>query len=117
MPDMMPGMETAILSVLGVLGLAFAAFCVWLGVRIADRRERWAKRTAVALAFAVLVLYPLSMGPVAWVYSALDWPDWMWTGIRVTYQPIIRAEQRGPDWIGETMVSYRSWWIRAMPRP
>jgi hypothetical protein len=29
--------------VLPALGIAFAAFCVWLGVRVYNRRERWAK--------------------------------------------------------------------------
>ena len=40
--------------VLPALGVAFAAFCVWLGVRIVNRRERWAIRTAVAT-FAVFL--------------------------------------------------------------
>jgi len=29
-----------------IIGIAFAAFCVWLAVRIVNRRERWAKRIA-----------------------------------------------------------------------
>jgi hypothetical protein len=29
---------------LAVLGVAFAAFAVWLVERIVNRRERWAKR-------------------------------------------------------------------------
>jgi hypothetical protein len=51
------------------LGVAFAALCVWLGVRIFNRRERWAKWTAVAL--AAVVAYPLSIGPVCWASSRL----------------------------------------------
>jgi hypothetical protein len=51
--------------VLPALGVGFAAFCVWLGVRIFNRRERWAKWTAVALA-GLLVFYPMSIGPVCW---------------------------------------------------
>jgi len=47
--------------VVPVLGVASAAFCVWLAVRIYNRRERWAKWTAVGL--AVVVAYPLSFGP------------------------------------------------------
>jgi hypothetical protein len=31
------------------LGVAFVAFSIWLAVRIINRRERWAKRTAVVL--------------------------------------------------------------------
>jgi hypothetical protein len=40
---------------LAVIGVAFAAFCVWLTVRIVNRHERWAKR----LAFLVAVSYPI----------------------------------------------------------
>jgi hypothetical protein len=34
---------------LPTLAAIFAAFCVWLGVRIFNRRERWAKWTLAAL--------------------------------------------------------------------
>jgi hypothetical protein len=33
--------------VLPTLAIAFAAFCVWPGVRVYNRRESWAKWTAV----------------------------------------------------------------------
>ena len=59
--------KTIVFSVLGVLAAAFAAFCVWLTVRIVNRRERWAKRLAVVLAVATVVGYPLSIGPVAFL--------------------------------------------------
>jgi hypothetical protein len=35
--------------VLPALAIAFAAFCVWLAVRVYNRRERWAKWTALGL--------------------------------------------------------------------
>jgi hypothetical protein len=53
------------------LGLGFAAFCVWLAVRIVNRQERWAKRTALGL-FVVLVGYPLSIGPACWLSSRVE---------------------------------------------
>jgi hypothetical protein len=40
---------------LPALGVAFAAFCVWLAVRIINRRERWAMWTLATL--AVLSVY------------------------------------------------------------
>jgi hypothetical protein len=40
---------------IAVLAFAFAAFCVWLTVRIVNRRERWAKWTAAGLTVALLV--------------------------------------------------------------
>lgn len=46
---------------LPTLGVGLASFCVWLGVRIVNRRERWARRTAVLI--VVLAMYPLSFGP------------------------------------------------------
>ena len=52
----MRGMTEAILAALGV---AFAAFCVWLTVRIINRRERWAKWT-LAVMLSLSVLYVLS---------------------------------------------------------
>ena len=42
------------------LAAAFAAFCLWLTVRIVNKRERWAKWTAVMT--ALLVLYIASFG-------------------------------------------------------
>ena len=53
---------------LPTLAVAFAAFCVWLTVRIIYRRERWAKWTAVAVVI-VFVIYPLSTGPAVWFDS------------------------------------------------
>lgn len=57
---MIAGMSEAIFAVLGVTS---TAFCIWLTVRIVNRRERWAKRTAVAI--VVLAIYPLSFGPAS----------------------------------------------------
>jgi hypothetical protein len=55
--------------VLPALAVAFAAFCVWLAVRIYNRRERWAKWTAVGLVLAVVIIYPLSIGPACWIVA------------------------------------------------
>jgi len=41
---------------LPALIVGFAACCLWLGVRIVNRRERWAKWTAVAM--ALVLCYP-----------------------------------------------------------
>jgi len=47
------------------LGVAFAAFCVWLTVRIVNRRERWAKWTLGAVV-GLPLLYVASFGPACW---------------------------------------------------
>ncbi len=52
-------------TVFSAIVAALAAFCVWLGVRIVNRREKWAKRTAVVL--ALVLVYPMSMGPILWL--------------------------------------------------
>jgi cytochrome bd-type quinol oxidase subunit 2 len=55
--------------VLPIVGVAYAAICVWLTVRIVNRREKWAKQTAAVVAF-VPILYVLSFGPVCWATAA-----------------------------------------------
>ena len=47
--------------------VAFVAFCVWLTVRIVNRRELWAKWTA-AIVLGLPVLYIVSLGPANWLY-------------------------------------------------
>ena len=56
--------------VLPALGVAFGAFCVWLTVRIVNRRERWAKWTLAGLILGLPVLYVGSFGPVCWAMTA-----------------------------------------------
>jgi hypothetical protein len=51
---------------LAIFGVAFAAFCVWLGVRVYNRRERWAKWVLAVTIFSMPVLYVLSFGPACW---------------------------------------------------
>jgi len=60
--------------VVSIIGIAFAAFCVWLTVRIANRRERWAKWVAVA-AVTLPLLYFLSFGPVCWMIAPSEFRD------------------------------------------
>jgi hypothetical protein len=67
------------------LVVAFAAFCVWLAVRIVNRQERWAKRTALGL-FVVLVGYPLSIGPACWFSSRVGCGA---TIVTVIYRPLL----------------------------
>jgi hypothetical protein len=54
--------------VLTALAVAFAAFCIWLVVRIINRRERWAKWTLGAT-LSLPLLYVLSFGPVCWWFT------------------------------------------------
>jgi hypothetical protein len=94
--------------VVSMLGVAFAAFCVWLSIRITNRRERWARRTALALAL-LLVAYPLSIGPVAYVTVKLDQPRWRPIAWKTIYAPIRLAPR--PRWLTEAIVDYQGWWM------
>jgi hypothetical protein len=64
MPDM-----TILLPTLAV---AYAAFCIWLTVRIVNRRERSVKWTLVARVVGPPVLYVLSFGPACWLAAQIE---------------------------------------------
>jgi hypothetical protein len=55
-----------IIPIISAFGVAIPAFCVWLTVRIVNRRERWAKWTAAAVFGLLPVLYVGSFGPACW---------------------------------------------------
>jgi hypothetical protein len=59
---------------LAIFGVAFAAFCVWLTVRIVNRQERWAT-WMLAAAIALPLLYLLSFGPVCWMTAPIEFRD------------------------------------------
>jgi hypothetical protein len=68
------------------LSIAFTAFCVWLAVRIVNRRERWAKRMLAAIV-ATPVLYVVSFGPACWISSRLDLGASLVTAV---YGPVVK---------------------------
>jgi hypothetical protein len=83
-------------------GVAFAAFCVWLTVRIVNRRERWAKRM-LAIAVCFPVLYALSFGPACWLFSR----RWMSIeAIEFAYSPILWTHAHGPTFIAKVVGWY-----------
>jgi hypothetical protein len=86
-----------------VFAITFAAFCVWLGVRIVNRRERWAKWTAGVIG------YPLSIGPVVWLLYRKMLPEWAPHVVGVLYYPlqiIFCSTARG----GEIYACYVTLW-------
>jgi hypothetical protein len=71
--------------VVPAVGVVFAAVCIWLGVRIVNRRERWAK-WMLAGVVGLPMLYVLSFGPACWIASRI------WVGFAlVPYRPIAWA--------------------------
>ena len=53
--------------ILPALAVAFAAVCVWLGVRVYNRRERWAKWTLAVVTIGLPAVYLASFGPACWL--------------------------------------------------
>jgi|SRR5579872_5873072 len=88
--------------IIPALGVAFAALCVWLTVRIVNRRERWAKRTLV-VAVLLPVLYILSFGPVCWISSRIQPSGEI---VSMVYSPIIPAMLQGPIAIQSVLTHY-----------
>ena len=84
-----------------IFGIAFAAFCVWLTVRIVNRRERWAK-WMLAGVVALPILYVASFGPVCWITSRANVEC---HALGVCYQPLASAMWRIESW-GATLDAY-----------
>ena len=82
---------------LPIFGVAFASTCVWLTVRVINRRERWAKWTAVVVIIATA--YPLSFGPAFWSCSdnrGRVRQDWVGSVFLYAYRPIIYLYRQVP---------------------
>jgi hypothetical protein len=81
---------------LSALAVTFAAFCVWLTLRVVNRRERWAK-WMLAIALALPVLYVVSFGPAFWIYGSIcstassdgECSRLIGRGLYATYRPLI----------------------------
>ena len=80
-------------SIIAALAIAFAAFCVWLTVRIVNRRERWAK-WMLAASLALAAAYPLSIGPLQWLDQRSPLPGWADKPIEIIYAPLSWTTQR-----------------------
>jgi len=93
--------------ILPALAVAFAAFCVWLGVRIFNRRERWAKWTLAAVV-GLPLLYVASFGPACWWFSPRVGLTGDCVDVPAVYLPIgriyIEADHGG--WISRTIRWY-----------
>lgn len=93
--------------ILPALAVAFAAVCVWLTVRIVNRRERWAKWTLAAV-LSLPVLYVASFGPACWISSKMldieDDSDIEAKTVSVLYRPLLRLALRGN--FSDALISY-----------
>jgi hypothetical protein len=98
---------------LTLFGLAVAAFCVWLTVRIVNRRERWAKWTLVGLV-VVLVGYPLSIGPLVYLVAenSDSIPEWGNSILEWYLLPQELVKRHGPAWLQRLIENYEMFWDR-----
>ena len=94
---------------LSIFSVALAALCVWLTVRIVNRRERWAKWT-LATVIVMPVLYVLSIGPAAWLAIKIENPKlmqgWFWA-------PLETVVVHAPEQLVTAYNEYLFWWIEA----
>jgi hypothetical protein len=79
---------------IAIVAVAFAAICVWLGVRIYNRRERWAKRT-LALLVGLPLLYVASFGPAIRAYHRNPTHE-SYAMVVKWYRPFLIAVGRSP---------------------
>jgi hypothetical protein len=84
--------------VLPALAVAFAAFCIWLGVRIYNRRERWAKWTFFTATVLLPIVYVASLGPAARIVARNDPDAWAFHPLfDAIYWPIARCATAAGD--------------------
>jgi hypothetical protein len=76
---------------LSIFGIAFAALCVLLTVRIVNRGERWAKWALAVTIVGVPLLYVASLLPACWICSRLNS-----VALPEFYYPIGGAARRFP---------------------
>ncbi len=87
-----------------IVGVVFGGFCVWLGVRIVNRRERWAKWMLAAVV-AVPAVYIASFGPACWITSRTSRGT---SAIGIIYKPITQALSPNDDTVISRLINWYS---------
>lgn len=72
----------------------------------------WILTTVVA----VLILYPLSLGPAIWLQASGHWPASMFWADHV-YDPLRWVIYHSPQQIQDAWVSYLTWWASQANMP
>jgi len=93
------------------LGVIIAAVCLWLGVRIFNRRERWAKWTLAAIVCPP-ALYLLGFGPACWwFYEIRPTPDKTLSCLTIRrppkfYRPLGQVLIKMPGFVADGVACY-----------
>ncbi|MBS0263664.1 MAG: hypothetical protein JSS02_17105 [Planctomycetes bacterium] len=96
------------MTILLVIPVAFVAFCVWLTVRIINRRERWAKWAAAVL--GIPMSYALSFGCISWLWWRGFIPRSADPVLNRFFSPFIWAMTSGPKWLADAVFWYAELW-------
>jgi len=95
---------------LSIFGVGFAAFCVWLTVRIVNRRKKPGKAFWATVVVVMMMLYPLSVGPAEWMQRH-DWiPAAGMTALKRFYIPLAWLETHSEKF-GRAMFWYEQLWV------
>lgn len=54
------------------------------------------------------VLYPLSIGPVFWVFHKTGAPDWVWQSAHFIYEPFWNVIPYAPESVYQWFIEYRN---------
>jgi len=103
----MPGMGI----VLSMFGIAFGAFCVWLTVRIFNRREKWAKWALAAALVTTPILYVATFG--LWCRANRGGPGEIKAAAAVSrYHCMWWLYENGPDPVRSAIKEYVKWCLQ-----
>jgi hypothetical protein len=94
---------------LSIFGVSFAAFCIWLVVRIVNRRERWAKWTLAVVAVAP-VIYLLTYGVAVRYDRRQLLPAWTRPVGERAFAPIYWLLSNGPMPVRSSLAAYSRLW-------
>jgi hypothetical protein len=103
------------------VAIVFVAFCVWLTVRIVNRRERWAKRLGVATLIMALLGYPLSIGPACRLEEFLYDNGCQAAASSMSevtcrfYDPLLWCRDNGPRFVADAYWWYLGLWVEVNP--
>lgn len=93
--------------VLSIFGIAFAASCVWLTVRIVNRREKWATWTLAFTVTGLPTLYVLSFGPACYFLRQELIPQWAWS-TAPDREERMRCRESIPAWTVDPLKQFYS---------
>ena len=92
--------------VVAVIGAAFAAFSIFLIIRIISQRRRPGWPFWATAFLAALVAYPLSLGPVTWLFWHDQLPDWADGPLDYLHKPLYES----PKPIHDALAWYARLW-------